>query len=790
MSEPAANPPAPNTTHQDLQHNVHHIREARTLAVDERVRASYARYLARFSPAGVAVVAVGGFGRRELFPHSDIDLLVLVESDRSVPSRDNLRPFLQELWDAGLRPSHSVHSLAECVSEHPDNGEFSISLLDHRPLTGDHALYEIFVQKFEQFRVRRGPALARQLAEMTEARRAKFQNTIYHLEPNVKESPGGLRDLQTARWMHQLDPHSPPPDLKDAFEFLAAIRHHLHETSGRDQNALSFEAQEALSPHPAALMRDYYRHARVVDQALRQALDGSAAKSGNLLGRFHEWRSRLSTSDFTVSRDRLLLRGQAPADLSVFEFAARHGLRLAPDTMERLRDFTPQASWADWKRLLNLPKPSSGLRAMQDSAVLSTAIPEWRNIECLVVRDFYHRYTVDEHTLVAIEQLEEISDGRFADLFNGIADPALVRFALLVHDTGKGSGRNHAEVSVEITRAVLERLGAPEADRETILFLVAHHLDLSTVMASRDLYDGATATALAHGIGTVERLKLLTMLTYADISAVNPQAMSPWRLEQLWLTYVSAYEELTRELATERIHDAAGQPPEIAQFLEGLPTRYLRTHSEAEIQAHYALARQLGSRPLAIEIQQERGFYRLTLLTKDRPKLLTSVTGAISSFGLDIVAAEAFSNAAGVVVDTFSFSDPHNTLELNPSEVERLRGLVRKVVEGTEDVERLLRGRPKPLLSSRMKFPPSVAFKNDPAATATLIEIAAADRPGLLHDLTLVFSEAGCNIELVLVNTEAHKALDVFYVTHQGTKLTTELESSLRSALLAVCGGR
>lgn len=765
--------------------SVPQLLEARASAVDERVRASYACHIAPSCPSGVAVVAVGGFGRRELFPYSDIDLLLLAESEKTIPGREVIRNFLQELWDAGLRPSHSVHPLADCLVEHPGNSEFSISLLDHRFLAGDQVLYENLAQRFAQFRVRRGLSLARQLVALTETRRAKFQNTIYHLEPNVKEAPGALRDLQTARWLHQLNPRFLPPDLAGAFEFLAGVRHYLHSTSGRDQNLLTFEAQEALSAHPAALMRDYYRHARLVDQTLGRLMESTTAKTSPLLGRFHDWRSRLSTADFTVSRERLLLRGhRPPRDLSVFEFAARHGLRLASDTVERLRDFTPHASWEDWKRLLNLPKPSAGLRAMQESGVLATALPEWRNIECLVVRDFYHRYTVDEHTLVAIEQLEYIRDGRFLELFQGIEDPALIRFALLMHDIGKGSGRDHTEVAIEIAHAVLERLGAPEADRETILFLVAHHLDLSEVMTSRDVYDGATASSLAHRIGTLERLKLLTMLTYADISAVNPQAMTPWRLEQLWLTYVTAYEELTRELATERIHAAAGQPPEVAAFLEGLPTRYLRTHSPEEIEAHFQLSRQLASRPVVVDIQHERGFYRLTLLTRDRPKLFTSVAGAISSFGLDIVKAEAFSNAAGIVVDTFIFSDPHNTLELNPPEVERLRTLVRRAIEGTEDVERLLRGRPKPVLSARMKFPARVAFKDDPAAAATLVEIAAADRPGLLHDLSLVFSEAGCNIELVLINTEAHKALDVFYVTHQGRKLTPELQRRLRTGLL------
>jgi [protein-PII] uridylyltransferase len=396
---------------------------------------------------------------------------------------------------------------------------------------------------------------------------------------------------------------------------------------------------------------------------------------------------------------------------------------------------------------------------------------------------------VDEHTLVAIGLLETITDSRFAELYAGIEDPALVRFALLLHDTGKGSGRNHSEASLEIAQAVLKRAGAPQADIETIEFLVLHHLDLSSVISSRDLYDGSTARALAAGVGTVERLKMLTMLTYADIGAVNPQAMSPWRLEQLWLAYISTYEEFTRELATERIHDAEGMPPEQAAFLEGLPMRYLRTHSTEEIDGHFALARQLESRPLAVEIQHERGIYKLTLLTRDRPALFTSVAGAISSFGLDIVKAEAFSNAAGVVLDTFTFSDPHRTLELNPSEVDRLRGVVRKVVEGKQDAEKLLRGRPKPFLSSRLKVPPKVAFKNDAAESATLVEIAAEDRPGLLHDLALAFSQAGCNIEVVMIDTEAHKALDVFYVTYQGGKLHEGLQAELKTELLAACIG-
>ena len=304
-------------------------------------------------------------------------------------------------------------------------------------------------------------------------------------------------------------------------------------------------------------------------------------------------------------------------------------------------------------------------------------------------------------------------------------------------------------------------------------------------MTSRDLSDSSTARWLSEQIETIERLKMLTMLTYADISAVNPQAMTPWRLEQLWRAYLLAHEELTRELGTARIHDAPGMDTERAQFLEGLPTRYLRTRSALEIDAHFTLARQLQSRPLAIEILHEHGAYQLTLLTRDRPALFAPVAGAISAFGLNILKAEAFSNAQGVVVDTFTFSDPHRTLELNPQEVDHLRGIVRKVVEGKQDATKLLRGRPKPLLLSRARLKPRVAFNNEASETATLIEIVAEDRPGLLYDLARTMTAEGCNIEVVLINTEAHKALDVFYVS----KIAREVQDRLKTALLSAIIG-
>jgi [protein-PII] uridylyltransferase len=363
---------------------VHRILAARTADVDRRVLEAVEKTLASRLGSGAALVAVGGYGRKELFPQADVDLLLLTLTDVVVPPREALADFLQLLWDGGLRPSHSVHSIPECATEHSDNAELTISLLDRRFLAGDRAVYDALGERFQGFIAKRGGAVAQQLAGLAEGRRAKFQNTIYHLEPNLKDAPGGLRDLQTTRWLMQIEPHEGIPPLEGALAFLGGVRIRLHELTGRDQNVLSFESQDALAEQPAALMREYYRHARVVDRAVRQAIEVVTERPGTLLGRFHEWRGRLSTSEFTVSREKVLLRApQPPGDLSLYEFVARHQLRLAPDTIERMRGITPQAMWADWKRLLSLPKPAAGLRAMQETGALAAALPEWANISPL-----------------------------------------------------------------------------------------------------------------------------------------------------------------------------------------------------------------------------------------------------------------------------------------------------------------------------------------------------------------------------------------------------------------------
>jgi [protein-PII] uridylyltransferase len=790
----------------------------RTAAVDRLLVAAARELLLPAFPEGLALVAVGGYGRFHLFPYSDIDLLLLFDTDRlAATARQPLDAFLRKLWDSQLRMSQSVRTPAECTQLHDDNVELNVSLLDQRFLGGDRGVYARLAEKLPRFVQAQREPLIRHLARLTRERHCKFHDTYYHLEPDIKETPGGLRDYQIVRWLRQIrDIDGGAPELDDAFGFLARLRTGLHVAARRDANVLTFEAQDVAAeqwgmPDAAVWMRQYYRHARAVSGAAARLLEDSDARSSSLLAGFREWRARLSNAEFTVSRERVQFRSPQTLEsdpeilLRLFEFVARHGVRLSPDAEQRIEARLPRLRehfavrrtlWPALAAVFSLPHAPLALRAMHETGALGALFPELDAIECLVIRDFYHRYTVDEHTLVAIQVLDELrgageaSRQAYAELLEEMESPAALIFALLFHDVGKGHGdKRHVDASLAAADGAMERIGMPTAVRDEVRFLIGHHLELSEIMRTRDIFDPGTARYVAGRVATVERLKALTLLTWADISAVNPTAMTPWRAGLLWQIYLVAYNELTRELETERVRAVPSGSPARDEFLEGFPMRYLRTHSEADIDEHVALAQAARARGVAVDIRRLEAAWRMVLVAGDRPFLFASVAGTLSGFGMNILKAEAFANRRGTILDTFLFADPMRTLELNPSEVDRLRHTVERVVLGKVKVSDLLRNRPRQAPPSRRSgIAPRVACDGEASATATLIQIVAQDRPGLLYDLASAISSHGANIEVVLIDTEAHKAIDVFYVTKDGAKLDPATQQTISAALRQACG--
>jgi [protein-PII] uridylyltransferase len=796
-------------------------------------------------PANLALVATGGFGRRWLFPYSDVDILFLFgDRDAEQAFKDPVRRFSQELWDLRLKLSPASRTLSECDRYDANNTEFTISLLDCRYLAGDRDLFRRLYDKvIPKVVMRESKALLQGLADVTRERHAKYGMTLYHLEPNLKETPGGLRDCNVANWLaliSAMDKLRDWPDasslrapvrkqLESALDFLMSARCFLHFRHGRDDNTLSWEAQdeaaarkigaadgEALSA--ADWMRIYFGHARAVERTVTQLLEEIPEARSALYRQVQSWRSRLTTSDFSVVDGLIFLQQPSALQdpevlLRLFHFMARHGLKLSATTEYRIEQCLPSLAttpprgaelWLYLEETLLQPYAADALRSMQSLRLLTLLLPELKLIDSLVVRDFYHRFTVDEHSFLAIESLHRLKqsksewDKRYAELLGELEDPELLYLALLLHDTGKGiANGNHVEASLDIANRAMDRLDLDPKERAEILFLIANHLELSASLR-RDIFDPGTVAAFAEKVGTPERLKMLCLLTYADIKAVNPEALTPWKAENVWQLYIAAENHLNRS-ADQRVHadvndekltrlrslaPVAGN--KFKGFLEGFPERYLLVHTAEEVMRHLQMAEELGHNPVQVELKRGRHWYELTLVTRDRPFLFAKLAGVLAAWGMNIVKANAFSNQAGTVVDTLHFTDRFRTLELNLSEWDRFRRSVASVLLDEADLEKMLRDRQRSEKGTiaKVKVETRIEFDDSCSATSTLVQVIAQDRPRLLHRIASCLSDQQCNIEIALIDTEGQMAIDTFYLTSGGEKLRPEHQKKVQKNLL------
>jgi [protein-PII] uridylyltransferase len=652
--------------------------------------------------------------------------------------------------------------------------------------------------------------------------------TLYHLEPNLKEAPGGLRDCNVANWLalisamdklHDWPDASPlrPPvrkQLDAALDFLMSARCFLHFRHGRDDNTLSWEAQDEAAARKvgttifeampdearsakrrlakrltkrrwrsdvwrsqascrtawgrrfcgafgADWMRIYFGHARAVQRTVTQLLEEIPEAWSALYRQVQSWRSRLTTPDFSVVDGLIFL--QQPSALQDPEVLLRLFHFMAHSRPEAERDHRiPHRTSASGPRIhaapgrgtlaLSAGDAPAALRRRRAAghafpAAADFLLPELNLIDSLVVRDFYHRFTVDEHSFLAIESLHRLKqsqsewDKRYGELLTELEDPELLYLALLLHDTGKGMpGGNHVEASLEVAGRAMDRLDVDPRERAEVLFLIESHLELSAALR-RDIFNPETVAAFAEKMGTPERLKMLTLLTYADIKAVNPEALTPWKAENVWQLYMGCRElpepqcrpARPRRVERRKAGASALARPGDQQQVQGISGRF-----SAEIfagpfrrrsHAAHGMADELAIDPVQVELKRGRHWYELTLVTRIVHSLFAKLSGVLAAWGMNIVKANAFSNQAGTVVDTLYFTDRFRTLELNLSEWERFKRSVTSVLLGEADLEKMLRDRQRAEKGAiaKVKVETKIEFDDASSSTSTL---RAGDRAG------------------------------------------------------------
>ncbi|WP_445502211.1 [protein-PII] uridylyltransferase [Microvirga sp. G4-2] len=812
----------------------------------------------------IAVVATGGYGRGTLAPGSDVDLLFLLPYKQTAWSESVVEGILYVLWDLKLKVGHATRSVEDCIRESRADMTIRTALLEARFLFGDKALFDDLVQRFDKEIVATSAAefVDAKLKER-DARVAKAGASRYLVEPNVKDGKGGLRDLNTLFWIGKyVYQVKKPKELVKAGlftpeefklfqrceEFLWRVRCHMHFATGRAEERLTFDLQRVIAERigftPRSglssverFMKAYFLIAKdvgdltaIVCAELEARQTKKRPMLDRMLGRFRRRRGgALAGNDFIIDNNRINVKnedvfGRDPVNLiRLFWLADKHNLAIHPDATrlatrslkligQNLRR-DPEANKLFLDIITSKNAPEVVLRHMNEAGVLGRFIPDFGRIVAMMQFNMYHHYTVDEHLIRSIGVLTEIEAGQLGgehplahQIFSTIKNRRALYVAVFLHDIAKGRPEDHSTAGAAIARKLGPRFGLTDAETDTVAWLVEHHLLMSNTAQSRDLSDPSTIKSFADVVQTMERLKLLLVLTIADIKAVGPGTWTGWKGQLLRTLYYETEVLLGGGAAdvarSDRVRFAQEQlrtalpdwsDAEFEQYAaRHTPAYWLKTDDERRVkQAHFVRAAERDGRTVTTcyETDHFRGVTELTVLSPDHPRLLAIVTGACAAAGGNIVDAQIFTTTDGMALDTIVLSRAFDRDEDELRRAERVAKAIERALKGEVKIADLVESkRPSKPPSRAFNVPPEVIIDNSLSSRQTVIEISGLDRPGLLYDLTTALGKLNLNIASAHIVTFGEKAVDVFYVTDlTGTKVThAGRQATIRRTLLDV----
>ena len=841
---------------------------------DELIRSIYAYVVTFVYPAQnpssaerLCVVAVGGYGRDTLAPGSDIDLLFLLPYKQTPWGESVVEAMLYVLWDLRQKVGHSTRSVDECLRQAKGDMTIRTALLETRVILGDVKLFEDMRNRFEAEIVRNTAPefIAAKLAERDQ-RITRAGTSRYLVEPNVKEGKGGLRDLNTLFWIAKYFYRvRDASDLVEAGlftaaewrlflrceEFLWRVRCHLHYHTGRAEDRLSFDVQRAIAEklgyksHAGLsgverFMKHYFLIAKdvgdltaIVCAALEERQAKPRAMLDRFMGRLRNSRRALPGGDFAAEHGRITVAQEEvfekdPVNLIRFyNLADKYELAPHPDatrlvTQSLKRIDAKLRNDVEANRLLieivtSKRAPEPVLRVMNEAGVLGRFIPDFGRIVALMQFNMYHHYTVDEHLLRSVGIMSGIENGRLAEdhplcveILPSIGNRTALYVALFLHDVAKGRDEDHSIAGAQVARTLGPRLGLSDAETETVAWLIENHLVMSNVAQSRDLSDPKTIQMFANTVQTLERLRMLLVLTVCDIRAVGPGVWNGWKGQLLrtlyWETEVvlaGGHSAIDRKQRVTRAQeDLRGSlpgwsDPEFdAYAARHYPAYWLKVDLAHKVQ-HAQLLRltEVEMRSLATEVATDafRGVTELTVVAPDHPRLLAIMAGACAASGANIVDAQIFTTTDGLALDTISISRAFDRDEDETRRAARVAEAIEKALRGEIRLSEAIAnriGQPK-LAEKTFPLAPEVTIDNNLSHRYTVLEVSGLDRPGLLYDLTAALSKLNLNIGSAHIATFGEKAVDAFYVTDLiGQKIASSTrQDTIRRRLLEVFDG-